>query len=761
MLLLDSRSRMIKGVSVFPDHADPLVYYYLPATPHLSTTQDPATGSEDPSFLLLGYAGTEEQGTGGFVNFDCNLGISETVIEQVAAEIRQAENLAELPRLAPVPLVGGTVSLQMLGTGTGEEPTPEKDGRPQFVLGIDHPTHPSLYGTNQASFSVQLDQAGFTVLDSCLDGAILPIAVIYSLEFLGLRPAYHVTLKIDWDRLQDHLDETFGADVMFFSTEISETVDELIEKRVIEFGADSFFEEEGNDALVARRDAAVGQVRQMITEAFFTPSIPPWTPAEKSDWEKALDAIGELGTKGAAIAAGGGGATSNASFSYKRTHYTRIDKKSLDVNFSERTTVKRTIHPQGHLAQVLSLIRDSGRPREDFVRFVNLDDPRFRRRRISVSYRPALAVDEIDAIDVRADYAGQVKNAIITAAETWRAEFDWLNVIQGGTPLKDVEVSYKVMLKNVDTTERPSILQGPTVQFREDDLLVLPEEDAFSIVPIAVRAENLPWEDYSSVNVELRYVDEANAIRQTDTIRLDREHQDGVWKMFVLDPQLRSFEVRRVFFGTDSRTHTEDWSTVDDEQVAVRDPFPPLEVTVVPPHVWTEIHRVFVDLRYEDEANNFRKEDSFTFQQGAEPAVFRVKLRDPGLRTVHFTVTFQMADGRTVTVPESMTSERRIAITPDMRARRVVTVRRPVDFVARKIEKVTVNLSFNDLVAGLSFSETIVFDAATETGTFEYQIVDENRDSYEYDARYVMANGMLLSQNPTVTNQTDLTLVTP
>ena len=50
---------------------------------------------------------------------------------------------------------------------------------------------------------------------------------------------------------------------------------------------------------------------------------------------------------------------------------------------------------------------------------------------------------------------------------------------------------------------------------------------------------------------------------------------------------------------------------------------------------------------------------------------------------------------------------------------------------------------------------------AVEPFSLEYQIVDENRDSYEYYARYVMANGMLLSQNPTVTNQTDLTLVTP
>lgn len=762
MLLLDSRSQMVKGVSVFPDHADPQVYYYLPSMPHLTTTKDPTTGTDTPSFLLLGYVGTEEQGTGGFLSFDCNLGIPDDLVRDVASDLQASENLPELPRLVPVPLVGGTVRLQMLGTGSGDEPTEVEAGRPRFVLGIDHHTNPSLFGVNQASFSVQLDQPGFTVVEDCIGGAILPIIVTYSLEYLALRPAYKATLKIDWDRMQDHLDESFGAKVMFFSSEINETVDELIDKRIIDLNVDTFVtEEEENDGVIARRDAAVAQIRQMVTEAFFTPSIPPWTPEKKSDWEQAADFARSLATTGAAIAAGGAGLLSNVSFSYKKTHYTRIDKKSLDVNISERTTVRRTIYPQGHLAQVLSLIRDSGRPIEDFVRLVNIDDPRFRRRRINVAYRPAMAVTEIDALDIRVDYAGKVQNAIVTAEEDWAADFEWLNAMVDGAPVQQVDVSYKVMLKNVDTTERPSVLQGPVKPFTEEAMLILPEEDVFSIVPVTVRAENFPWADYSSVSVELRYTDEPNGIRQRDTVRLTEEQPDGLWKMFVLDDTLRTFEVRRIFFAKDSRIHEEDWAPVDDEQVVVRDPFAQLEVSIVPPHVWVEVDKVFVDLRYEDQANDFRAEQSFTFQEGADPGIFKVKLRNPDLRSFFYTVTFQMKDGSVVPVTESFTAERRILIVPGMLARRVVTIRRPVDFEARNMERVTVDLRFEDLVAGLKFEDSIVFDAATAKGTFEYQIVDGSRDKFEYTARYVMANGLLLSQDWTATDTTDLTLVTP
>lgn len=761
MLLLDSGGREIRGVTVFPDHADPLTWYYLPAMPHLSTVTDAVTGGQTPSFLLLGYAGTEAQGTGGFLNFDVNLGIDDGELDTIASRLMAEASLTARPRLQPVPLIGGTVSLQMLGVGTGEEPTPVVDGSPQFVLGINHPAQPSLYGVNQASFSVRLGQEGFTVVDRCLDGAILPIIVRYQLDYLGLRPAYHVKLKIDWDRVQEHMDETFAADVIFFSSEISNTVDELVEKRAIEFEADSFFEEsEDNETLAGRRDAAVAQVRQMLTDAFFTPSIPPWKPDKPSDFESGLKALGDFAARGADIARGGGSG-SNVSFSYKKTTYQRIDKKDLNVDFSERTTVRRTIYPQAHLGQVLALIAQSGRPREDFVRFVNVNDPRFTRRRLKVSYIPALAVDDIAALDIRADYAGQVKNDIVTAADQFTANFEWLNVLQGGAPVRDVSLSYRVLLKSVDTTERPSRLDGPTIVTTDDEEALMPEEDVFSIVPVVVRNENLSWDEYSAVNVELRYVDAANGLNQTDTIRLEATTQDGVWRMFVLDRTLRTFEVRRTFFMKDSRTHVEDWAPVDDEQVAVTDPFPPLRVDVIPPAVWTGIVRVFVDLRYEDRANNFRREESFSFQEGADIAHFRVKLRNPDLRTVFYTVTFQMADGSVVDVPESMTDERRISIFPGMKARRVVTVRRPRDFVARQMERVTVNLRFEDLLAGLSFADTIVFDAATDVGTFEYQIADEARDRYEYEARFLMANGMTMTRDWTADDAPDITIVTP
>lgn len=751
MLLLDARSQVVDGICVFPDHANPELWYYQPTMPHLTTVPDPSTGDPVPSVLLLAYAGVE--GTGGFLNFDVNVGLDPERLAEIADAIADGQSLRNAPQVVPVPLVGGTVTLQMLGA-TSDEPTPVVDGRPQFVLGIDHSTSPSLYGDNQAAFSVALDEAGFAAVNGCLDGAILPVAVSYHLDFLGLRPAYAVTVDVDWDRVQKHLDETFSAKVLFVSAEIGKAVDELVESRAIDIRADTFVTEDAeNEGIIARRDLAIAQARQMVTEAFFTPSLPPWSPEKKADWVQALETIGGLAAQHASQAAGGP-AASSASFSYKRMDYTRIDRKSLDVNFSERTTVKRTIHPQGHLSGILSLVRESGRPMSDFVRRVNIDDPWFDRRRLAVSYSPGLAVDEIAHLDVKATYGGVLKNQILTPP-AWTGSFDWANTIVDGAAVQDVDVQYDVAFKNVDSSERPGTVSSGTVVVKEESKALTPETELFAITPVTVRAEGVPWDTYSSVEVELRYTDAAHGIDQRDLVRLTKDHTDEVWRRFGMDAALRAFQARVVLRGATRPDEDLGWQPVDAEDVTVRDPFPTKRVLeVVPPALFDGLKHVFVDVRYDDETAGLHLEDSFTFTEGSPAARFVVDLEDPSKRDVFYTVTFQFADGRTQTLPESVTTDRRVVVDAAMQGRRLVRVHRPTTPALRTT---TVELRFEDPLAGLSFADRVTLDATTAQGTFEYAFVDEARDTYQYRVTWLFDNGLSRTQEWTDATSLDLT----
>ena len=241
MLYLNPPYLVVDGVTIFTDHADPLQLYYLPLSPHFATTRQD-DGLEIPRFLLVKYRGTA--GKGGFLSFDTSLGISNDRLAKVAAKAKDMLRIVGDPRLSPVPFIDGTVQMQLFGkqsdlptpTGQPPRPTPAPSGptappaSPVNVLKMVSSARPSLYGDEEAAFSVALDQGGVTVMEQCLAGEIVPLSVVYSLSFTGLRPAYNVKAHVDWKRVQKHLQESFGVSLVVFGASIDKIVDELVEQ---------------------------------------------------------------------------------------------------------------------------------------------------------------------------------------------------------------------------------------------------------------------------------------------------------------------------------------------------------------------------------------------------------------------------------------------------------------------------------------------------------------------------------------------------
>jgi hypothetical protein len=725
MLLLDSRSAVLDGVSVFPDHVDPLQWYCLPAQPHLTVVDG------TPMFQLVGFRGSR---TGGLLSFDCNIGLDQPQTAALEQKIKARFDLDGKPRLAPVPPVDGTVRLIILGTDSG---SPAEDA--PFVVRAVHNAKPSLFHDNAASFSVLLDEAGYAIVRGTLDAAILPIAVVYSIDYLALRPAYQVTLSIDWDRVQKHLDETFGAKAWIFSSEISTVVDELDESKAIDLRADTFVPED-TVGVIDRRDAALAQVKAMITAAFFEPSLPPWKPESPSGWVQDLKAIGEFATQQAAIAAGGPAAVSTpVTFSYKRTDYTRIDRKHLDVNFSERTTVRRSIHPQGHLASLFSAIAASPELKDRLVREVQ-DTAFFTKRKLQALYRPNVGAPFIDSIDVRASYGGLTRNALLTAP-TWGTSFEWLSDVRDGVLQQGVEVSYDVRFTG-DTSERPAQLSSPPETATGDVVSLLPEEDVFTIRSVSVVAERIPWTRFDAVEVHVRYRDEDDTIDQRELFRLVEKRPTALWPMFVVDRDHTAYEVRTVMRAVDGNDVDSGWSLSDEEEIQVRNPFRARTLGVLASVSWAEIREIFVDLRYEDAANDVLVEDTLRLDPTTTPPPFVVDLRDPTRTAIEYTVTFSYLDGRVKQLPPSVTYEPRIVVDPTKHGHRVVEVRAPAAWAQRSVEKITLELRFEDFLENLSYAARFELDDPDTRARFEYDYADVARNTYEWRSTVLFRNGL-------------------
>ena len=199
-------------------------------------------------------------------------------------------------------------------------------------------------------------------------GEMAPIGVVYGLDYLALRPAYHVKLHIDWDRTQDIMDKTYGHEGLFTSDpDPGHGREAGGQPRHRRSRSDTFVPEDEGGTVTERRDAAVARVRDMITDAFFESSIDPLRAG-----------AGRLGQGGrhhqvvltAALRADGRVLLQEDALLADRT---RSGSTSTSPSASR---IKRSMYPQGHLSGLFRVLgagarsqspRDRGRRRRSVV----------------------------------------------------------------------------------------------------------------------------------------------------------------------------------------------------------------------------------------------------------------------------------------------------------------------------------------------------------------------------------------------------------
>ena len=111
MLYLGGEYHLVKGVSVFPDHANKRQFYFLPLAPHLTVING------KPQIQLLQFTGAA--GSGGFLNFTVDLGITPEHFESVRSEIAQVFDVDGEVLLSPALLENGETRLSALGRTSG------------------------------------------------------------------------------------------------------------------------------------------------------------------------------------------------------------------------------------------------------------------------------------------------------------------------------------------------------------------------------------------------------------------------------------------------------------------------------------------------------------------------------------------------------------------------------------------------------------------------------------------------------------------
>ena len=274
MLLFSSGTFTVDGITVFPDHADPNQFWYLPGPVGLESEAD----SDEPQFLLIMYApdvaGEGIQGT-GFLNVTLALKLSDTAQSKIVGEIQtQFPNVSD-PRLAPVPFDEGTVqivALNMQGSG-GATAAPGTGNAVENILGA---INPELFGNNDALFALTLSEEGATILQQAFADGMTPVGAIYNLKFTGVLPALDVKITCDLKRAYQSFSVDLTASAYFASVGIDATFEKLRQDGVIKIEVVSL----SNDASTEQQEQwALNLFKDQIMSQWFSPSLSPTTEA--------------------------------------------------------------------------------------------------------------------------------------------------------------------------------------------------------------------------------------------------------------------------------------------------------------------------------------------------------------------------------------------------------------------------------------------------------------------------------------------------
>lgn len=692
------------GVCFYPDSDDPLTWYYLPLVPRVSLDAEGA-----PNLRLTKYV-SDTQGF-AILNLDVDLGLDEKLRNRYAAELKDELALTDQPRLVPMQAVEGRVDIVLLGRQSG------KDGSGDLVSTINYPASPSLYGDNRAVFSVMLTPSGSQIVEASLGQGGMPdmsaIAVIYSLSFDALRPAYRVKAKARWDKVHTYLKNQLKNDGIFTGLDISKVVDTMKDNRIIDIQVDDMLT---GDAAESAVKAMLTQVRTMVFDTFFKPAVQPKDDKNTSF----LDGLGNLMEQGVRIGRTAGFGMLGQ-FTWVKEDRTEILTQTLDIDMHERSIVRMKLNPQAHLGEIFQRL---GSPA--LVRSVSGNDPFFQKRNLTVDLNlPFTGPDNINSVVVDLQYGdkanGQSQSLLFSAADPSPKKVSWTSVPDAdGRLSREVTARFTVNFQSV--TGWPAVVTSPE-QVITGDFWTAAPRTIYQLRTIRFMiSPDFRWDQYPVVTLYARYKDDANGIDLVQSWPLMKpkggDPTSATWSFLQRDAARNAFEYRLVCQAIGSPPLDMGWNSGDQPFVII-DP-PKKDIDVYPPSPWpSNYDQITVQIASGDPTHpTGDRTGLIQFTSGATTKqTARLLTPDRSVQTFGYQVTYH-ANGMPVVAPRSMSDGSTIAIPPEPVGQTFILVRVDPAVFSDQVQATKVEVRLSHGESGMETS--MVFTSASDAESFPY-----------------------------------------
>lgn len=668
MITLGKQALTIEGVQVYRDHADPNQFWYLPGP--LQLVRRPADGR--PDFTLISYRKSGSSGAegGGFLSFGVDCRLSEDRRSSIRG--RLSEQAPDEPLLAAVPFQEGTVRCIAFGEesapadgSSGDNGAAVPEGAFRAVENILGASKPALQGRNEAVFGLTLSREGAAIAQEVFEEGGAPLGVIYNLTFAAMRPALKVEVHADLEQVYQRLGGSLEGEVYFVEAGLDAAFEKMRQEGVIEVKVQDFSDAEDREN---KTNWALNLFKKELMEEWFTPTLSSGTLEESSAGEEDESDEGQedgggqedddssstsddtstasdVASAAETAAEAASDIPGNPKVSLKLNFVRKEVRKEVTIRYDRSEAVKRSYNPQGNLGL---LAEDLDEPDRHFIQ-VDLDEGFF--RTMDVSVQAPIDMERIGLLSAQVMIQfGDPENPGTFRQKDFVFDKDnqepktfttFLN--EEGDFSFDYTVEYHFD-SGSDWNAEAWSYELPEQKTEDRTLLLDPSHD-LGFLNVEVFPNEIDAGIVTSTDVHLRYTaDSGWQAEKMLVVKPDAEPQQ--WKVRTEDPSPGTYEYRLVHHLDDGTTREEEWKTESLDELPVNDPFDAsLSIDFLPAFDAEAVRMAFVEVRYEDAANDYRREERIDLQASdGEPSTLRLALMDPENGRFSYRATFVTAE---------------------------------------------------------------------------------------------------------------------
>jgi hypothetical protein len=711
------------GVTVFPDHADPARFHFLPDSPSLRLKADGT-----PELSLLKYAldpMLRQALGGGLLSLTVDLSVPDEIQQQLQKKLAQQFSLSQAARLSPVLVEDGTVDVVVIDR-------PSDGGLVEKMLGAGAP---SLYGDEACTVMAVLAPDGVGLVETALRAGGLPIGVVYRLTVLALRPALRARITARWQDIYHYYDNRLHGGKLLLAVDVGATIEDLVHSEAVTIAVDQLVPPDQQNPTYQN---AIDQVQRYVLDQFFKPTLgqqPP--PADSS--------TGALATIGNAIKDFAG----FFSLTYSLVDVNRDELKTMTYDLAVAQAERLTLAPQGTFA---ALAHTPGAPKFDPDAFITtVPAAASSQMDFDVGSAIDLGAELIDHVDVVLTYGTNSADLVLDASTPRKATSFFRQDPLGSA----IGYHYEVDFQPGAGIARAQSAAAST----ESRVIRINPRELYQRIAVTAVSQGVPFDRYPQVIVDVQVPDAGGAGMRTETLTLDSTH--GEASFVVLAPLgAKLLLQRRIRYVDVKGAETVfDWDTFGAGILVVGDPWPDiLDVQILgSARFGTIVNRLVVELRPTAHPDQVTTAILTQAQPSATWSFPRAAGSDPGYQ---YRVTVQTMRGEVQQGPWLAGDGATLIVGEAIARLRQVTLM----FVGQTIQQlallgIKVRFAYDDEAANLhAETETMVTDTATPVA-WSYPIADLSKQAYTYQLSLVHADGRIDVRDPVTA--TDLLVVVP